>query len=763
MKRERVIRRFFVIFGVAVILIWGACSFLQEIWEPRDVVAVLDKSVDTTPPTITITYPTNGQEVGNPYELSGNVRKGAADTKYILYSTDGISFDNLSFSGTNWNIIINISEYGIITNYVYAVDTAGNESSVKKVWVERTSVPSILITSFTDGSRTNLPNIDIGGTASVDSPYTVTNVEVQFNDGEWQTASYGDGNWSVNLTLNEGSNTVTARATADSGKSAISLSKTINLDTIPPDLEITSPTNGQEIGESYEFTGTVSDTGSGVERVEYSVDGGGTWNSAILNGDEWDADIQFTKEGSNRIYVRAFDDVGNGTTNTVDVIAIFAIYVNVSTGDDTNKGYDKALPVKSIQRGINSATNYKAKNIYVATGVYTPGNGLNTESASYSNSGAFIDVAGLTISGGWDDDFAQRDGMSDLNGQTLLKHIIWINNVANVTIDGFVIRGGNAQETTGVNSYGGGVYINQGIGHLITNAVISNNTATNNGGGVYVNEGIFHTISGTITGNTAFGTGEYAGGGGVYVHTGTSHAISATITGNTAYAGGGVYVTGGTNHTINATIISNIANNNGGGVHVYQGAGHTISATITGNTATNANARGGGVSVYQGTSHTISGTISGNTANAGGGGVFVSQGTSHAISATITGNTAAGWGGGGGVLVSQGTSHAISATITGNSANTNGGGVHVRDGTGHTISGAISGNTATSGGGVYFWDDPAGSTNTTHTFVSPVAISNNSEYGVARWNANSTPQGITNITWGVGEYTNKPADMSWTP
>ena len=61
------------------------------------------------------------------------------------------------------------------------------------------------------------------------------------------TATVSGGNFSASVTLNEGSNTITATATDAAGNTA-SVSVRVSLDTVPPVIKISAPTDGQVFG-----------------------------------------------------------------------------------------------------------------------------------------------------------------------------------------------------------------------------------------------------------------------------------------------------------------------------------------------------------------------------------------------------------------------------------------------------------------------------------------------------------------------------------
>jgi hypothetical protein len=739
--------------------------------------ALIIINLDTIAPMITISSPTNGQEVGSSYQFMGTVSDNFAGVDKVFYNTDGGEWFEADIDGTNWSVIINVDDYGQHTNRAFAIDMVGNSSSTNFVWIERTSVPSINITSHFNGEPVLESEITLEGTASVDTPYIITSVEVKLNEEGWESAT-GTDNWSANLSLNEGKNTIIARAHSDSGKSA-----------------------------SVEWT----------------------------------------------IY---YDP---------------AIFV-CTTGNDENSG-TRLAPVKSIQTALSKAQTLGLNNIYVASGRYIRGTGLNASSLIHNYSGVRIGISDITLLGGWNSSFSERTGKSELDAESGLYHVIWIDNVDNVTIDGFIIRNGNANDSTTAHQRGGGIYIDQGNGHTIQNTEISENRAltlgggvyinqgenhtvdttinlnlanNNHGGGIYLHQGTSHTIKGNITDNTA---NQY--GGGVYISAGTSHTVEADISGNTANTyGGGVYITGGNTHIIDANISGNTGNTRGGGVYINQGTSFTISGTIADNESAlgggvyiwygtthtlngsiignNSTTDGGGVCVWYGTTHTINatikensairngggiymerssghsigGTISGNTANTNGGGIYVNIGTSYTLSGTISSNSARN---GGGMFVNQGTGHNVTATLNENSATQSGGGVYLNNSTNnslggnikkntanngggvylsrgslhtlnatisentaligggvyidigkdHTIRGNISGNTASStGGGLYLLDiNP----NTTLIFNAPT-IQANSNYGISRYGSTSFPQGLDTINWGTG---NSPANKNW--
>ena len=257
-----------------------------------------------------------------------------------------------------------------------------------------------------------------------------------------------------------------------------------------------------------------------------------------------------------------------------------------------------------------------------------------------------------------------------------------------VTIDGGEVYNNYADETTGDEMAGAGIYIEK-YEYPTTHGFYGDYAATTNS----VTEA--KNNSGTLTVNLASGK--------IYNNT----AINSTIPGY----GGGVYIgskfeTNTIKSTLNVNIgeeekdlqiYKNQAYTDGGGVYVLydrtnsrqnQGTVTVANGTIgktnlaTGNKALNGN--GGGLCVMGGTVSVNGGNIEYNTAGTSGGGVYVSVPNNESITtiqkANISNNTANN-GNGGGVCLDQGRINIYGSNISNNTATTGGGGgVYTHDG-----------------------------------------------------------------------------------
>ncbi|MEJ2748009.1 MAG: Ig-like domain-containing protein [Anaerolineae bacterium] len=132
--------------------------------------------------------------------------------------------------------------------------------------------------------------------------------------------------------LANGSHTVTAVATDQAGNSGQSTPVTFTVsgqnpaDAVPPVLVVTSPIADTHYQGSITFSGTTSDAGSGIDVVQISLDGGWHWETAVLDGSNWN----YLLENDNNmlaainylVAIRALDKAGNETRQPGFIVSI---------------------------------------------------------------------------------------------------------------------------------------------------------------------------------------------------------------------------------------------------------------------------------------------------------------------------------------------------------------------------------------------------------------------------------------------------------
>jgi CSLREA domain-containing protein len=226
--------------------------------------------------------------------------------------------------------------------------------------------------------------------------------------------------------------------------------------------------------------------------------------------------------------------------------------------------------------------------------------------------------------------------------------------------------------TTGLMSHGGGIYAEGML--VITNTVVSGNSAEREGGGIVIS-GAMANLTDSVVSNNNGGTG----GGGIYILEGTLTFVSGSISNNNAGgmsgSGGGVYANVSTLTFIDSTIANNSSAGVGGGIYTarYQCCAQNsltfINSAVTGNLSS---VSGGGIYFAWGTLTLVNSTISGNRSAQswpypfylfrGGGGIYLGLGTINLYNTTIVNNSVF-YNDGGGLAAADGTTVNIKNSI----------------------------------------------------------------------------------------------------
>jgi len=223
---------------------------------------------DTTPPTISIVSPTNNfTTFENQVTVSGTaIDTGTPATGVTSILVNGSAANYNSATG-QWTANISLNA-GINTITATATDNAAppNQSQTQiQVTKLTTEVPALTITSPANGTFSSANSITVAGTVSSNNPNMALTVTVN-----GQAASITGGQFSQNITLNEGINTITVIARDALGQESQS-SVTITRDNTPPTVSLNVPANVQP-GSSYQLQAEAADS-YGVAEVEFLVDG----------------------------------------------------------------------------------------------------------------------------------------------------------------------------------------------------------------------------------------------------------------------------------------------------------------------------------------------------------------------------------------------------------------------------------------------------------------------------------------------------------
>ncbi len=191
---------------------------------------------------------------------------------------------------------------GTHTVYVKVTDNAGNSETDSVTFVVDTVAPSLSITAPSVDHLTNLTSVTVSWSGS-DLTSDVQGYRYSIDGGAWSSISsdtshtftgLGDGNRTVRVQIFDNANLVTLR------------SITFMVDTVPPVLEITSPSEGELVNDRY-ITWAASDATSGVAGYQYRADGG-AWSTMDLTTSNTFSGLA---DGNHTVTVRAFDITGS--------------------------------------------------------------------------------------------------------------------------------------------------------------------------------------------------------------------------------------------------------------------------------------------------------------------------------------------------------------------------------------------------------------------------------------------------------------------
>ena len=247
---------------------------------------------DTTAPTVTITAPTEGGLVGsNTVTVTGTAEDSGAGVTALTVNGETVT------PAAAWSHTLTLED-GQHTVTVVAVDRAGNSNSASVSFTVDASPPEIVLTSPADGLITNQTEITVTGSVSD----TATGVSSLAVNGEAVTPAE-DGSFSTSLTYTDGTHTITVTA-ADGAGNLATVTRTVQVDTVPPTLTVATPTDGLVTNDN-----TVDVTGTTEAGATLLVNG----ETVEVEGGAFAVTIPYA-DGHHTLTVTARDAAGNETT-----------------------------------------------------------------------------------------------------------------------------------------------------------------------------------------------------------------------------------------------------------------------------------------------------------------------------------------------------------------------------------------------------------------------------------------------------------------
>lgn len=180
---------------------------------------------------------------------------------------------------------------------------------------------------------------------------TVFDSETDTNTGCWQQVA-GTWSWSTDTNFAEGFYTFTLTVT-DKANKTTTATKSIRYDHTPPVLTVTSPAENEPFdSQTVNMSGNVSDSGIGVDKIYYTIDGEDpsveTTTFITPVGNSWSLSRTFEDQGVHTLKLLAADKLGNTTgVQTIhfsrdDAKPVLEELSVTANGKTTNAGFSLA-------------------------------------------------------------------------------------------------------------------------------------------------------------------------------------------------------------------------------------------------------------------------------------------------------------------------------------------------------------------------------------------------------------------------------------
>ncbi|WP_238565761.1 beta strand repeat-containing protein [Spirochaeta lutea] len=351
--------------------------------------------IDETDPDTPVIDAFAGAYQVNELVSSGTAADGGSGLQTVEYSFDQSNWSPASGT-SSWFRTVDISMsaanvnhrlgQGNRTLYVRAIDRAGNVSPVgsRSFTVDRAD-PVVTVDAEYDGTVYKNAGFTVNGTVTdslqlAGSPIAITVDGPNTDDIALGAFNYtsGDGSWSQAVPIDDGDGSYSIAITgSDNVGRTHTVTRTVVVDTADPVVAVNN-LNGdgstQVNGATYTVSGTVTESGSGIASVEYSLDTtdglDGTWQAAT-GTTSWSVALSgLTDTLTQTFAIRSTDNAGN---TSAAVQREFIV--------------DLADPVLAVTGGNTAASLVYRNSDIVLSGTATDGNGAPGVTVRYSKDG----------------------------------------------------------------------------------------------------------------------------------------------------------------------------------------------------------------------------------------------------------------------------------------------------------------------------------------------------------------------------------------
>lgn len=264
--------------------------------------------VDSTVPALSVSTLPNGTVTNSPnLNVAGTATDGGTGIAGVTVNgaTATVAADG-SFS-----VPVTLSA-GANTITTIATDAAGNNTQdIRTITLDQT-VPQITVTVPADNSATNVSPATVSG--SVDKSAVV---EVAVNGGSPQTPTQINNDFTTQVPLASGTNTITITATDQAGNVGTA-KRTVVYDTTSPTIQISDPAQDMVTNQaSYLVQGTAGDSLT-TTTVAITVDAGQPAAVALATG-AFSYSVPFAANKSYQLVATATDAAGNKASATRNI------------------------------------------------------------------------------------------------------------------------------------------------------------------------------------------------------------------------------------------------------------------------------------------------------------------------------------------------------------------------------------------------------------------------------------------------------------
>jgi predicted outer membrane repeat protein len=292
------------------------------------------------------------------------------------------------------------------------------------------------------------------------------------------------------------------------------------------------------------------------------------------------------------------------------------VYVDRDASDGENNGTSWDNAYTNLRTALNSAPF--GSQLWVAEGTYIPS--LDDRSVSFQLRNT------ISLYGGFEGDETSLSQRSVSNNETILSgelgqgsdisdnsiHVVDASNVTTSTVlDGFTIRGGNADGSSfGTEGIGGGIYSNASQA-TFNNLRIEDNNAVD-GGGIFIEESSSHRFN-----NITFSGNNSSDRGGAVFNQGNSFFYEGEFSNNTAEDGGAIFNDRSSIYIEDTEFDSNRASDGGGAIYFSDGSSNTYERIVNSVFNNNESPSGGAIYNFRADAEGINLTFANNEAENG--------------------------------------------------------------------------------------------------------------------------------------------------